>query len=101
MREYLYKGTPIRITANAVETLKEMNNTIFYDRKFVKVLLKDIFNKERLEKLEPLGVDSKQIDFVKEIYNARVGNDVARISRFLSIVQKHRDNARQRTAMKM
>lgn len=88
------------ISANAVEKLKGMNNTIFFDRQFVKVLLKELFDKDRLRNLDAIGLDAKRISFIQEIYNIRVGNDIARKSRFLTIVQIHCDNARQRANKK-
>lgn len=96
----MYKGEHMRISAKAAAKLKEMNRSIFCDRKFVKVLLMEIFDKNRLQNVDPLGLDAKRISFIQEVYGIRVGNDTARKSRFLSIVQTHCDNARQRTGKK-
>lgn len=92
-----YNKVNVTIKSNILELLKAWNSTrpfstIFYDRQFVNVLLKEVFGAN----LTMGGLDENLLSFVKSVFSIRVNDDDARLFEFEGYVDKKCAKAKEK-----
>lgn len=93
-----YKDYDVGVRSAIVECLSAWNksrpfSTVIYDKRFIGVLLKEVF-REELGSLKDL--DEKRLVFIKRVFDIRVDGDNSRASKFDSIVAEKHENAKNR-----
>lgn len=97
VKDRYYETYDVGIRAAIVDCLIAWNTsrpfcTVIYDKRFIGVLLKEVFGDELAEEC----LCSNRLEFVKFVFEHRVDDDVSRSNTFNSIVAEKREKAQSR-----
>lgn len=97
VNDHFYPEYNAAIRSSIIKCLVAWNstfpfNTSIYDKRFVGVLLKELFGARYAQN----EVDEKRISFIKRLFQIRVKDDVNRFEAFDAIVKEKQDKAKEK-----